>query len=646
MSDNENYEIDEQEELDTGAEYTEEEEISDEQLAEIREEARKKAYYEDEALTWNDIKQHLAAPIISLILNIVLVTLICIADQTVAAPVEENEKEILVKQEDETPPPEPPEPPKPPELKEEDYVQETTDPVESTFQNNSVVRDSPARDNAPMEVQTEAPATAETSDTNFSDSDMMMDTNLPQVQASNSRLKLSGAFAARSGAGRAAMLKKYAGGHGSKTERAVMQALRWLVKVQNEDGSWGDFQDDYRQKVQLTCLALLCFLAHGETTQSEQFGPALEKGLQKVLEWSKRGSYETGLNESGKTNYGHIDGYAHARIAIVLAEGYAITKIPALERGMERAVAKIIRRLNPQGGFDCHLDETGKRIDRFNLDEGNRLYNAIYCAYHAGCELEVEYMACDTKMKVNMEKAIELSINAMNKHHAYKRGGFGYGNVGGRDAAAGRGDYEASAAGTLFLYLMGSNSNAAQKGYEWLCRFKTTGEEGSELRMDWKAESLPSKTPALTWYYVTQALFQGSSASEKGARNWKRWNGSMAKSLVEEQHHEGYWLPPADKYPKYRIQRVATGKRGKFKEQKVEQIYNESTRGGFTDHNAKIWCTVYFTLCLEVYYRYLPTFQPDGSKTPLVIGDASEAISDNKDNSAEENVGDDEISLD
>ena len=61
MSDNENYEIDEQEELDTGAEYTEGEEISDEQFAEIREEARKKAYYEDDALTWNDIKQHLAA---------------------------------------------------------------------------------------------------------------------------------------------------------------------------------------------------------------------------------------------------------------------------------------------------------------------------------------------------------------------------------------------------------------------------------------------------------------------------------------------------------------------------------------------------------------------------------------------------------
>ena len=106
---------------------------------------------------------------------------------------------------------------------------------------------------------------------------IVADNAQPAVQSNDSALKLTGAYKARSVEGRAKALK--AGGGGDYTERAVNRALNWLVKVQNDDGSWGDWQDDYNQKVQLTCLALLAMLAHGETPESERYGEALNKEI-------------------------------------------------------------------------------------------------------------------------------------------------------------------------------------------------------------------------------------------------------------------------------------------------------------------------------------------------------------------------------
>ena len=317
----------------------------------------------------------------------------------------------------------------------------------------------------------------------------------PAAQSNNSALKLTGAYKARSVEGRAKALK--AGGGGDYTERAVIRALDWLVKVQNDDGSWGDWQDDYNQKVQLTCLALLAMLAHGETPESERYGEALNKGLKLVLSWAKgvgpkRGSgwgrHEAGVNENNDVQYKHNDWYAISRIAIVLAEGYAITKDPALKEGMDRVVTRLINEMNPSGGFGWHWDKRlEKNIDHFSLDGGSRLYNALYSAYNAGCEVSGKDYNGET---VTIEKAIDRAISAISRHHANAKGGFSY--YAQNEKKTTPAGFDSTGAGTLYLFLMGYNGSAAQKGYEWLLRHRPNGKENSELKMDWT--NLPSQT--------------------------------------------------------------------------------------------------------------------------------------------------------
>ncbi len=67
------------------------------------------------------------------------------------------------------------------------------------------------------------------------------------------------------------------------------------------------------------------------------------------------------------------------------------------------------------------------------------------------------------------------------------------------------------------------------------------------------------------WYYVTQAFFH------QGGSVWERWNNRFANQLIDAQHDDGYW----------------TG----------------THRGG------PVYATTFNALMLQVYYRYLPTFQ-------------------------------------
>ena len=432
------------------------------------------------------------------------------------------------------------------------------------------------------------------------------------VQSNSSALKLTGAYKARSVEGRAKALR--AGGGGDNTERAVIHALNWLVKVQNDDGSWGDWQDDYNQKVQLTCLALLAMLAHGETPESERYGEALNKGLKLVLSWAngvdaKRnsgwGRHEAGKDENGNIQYKSNDWYAISRIAIVLAEGYAITKDPALKEGMDRVVTRLINEMNPSGGFGWHWDKRlEKNIDLFSLDGGSRLYNALYSAYNAGCEVSGKDYNGKT---VTIEDAIDRAINAISKHHACAEGGFSYGVQNNRKTYPAA-SFDSTGVGTFYLFLMGYNGQEAQKGYEWLLNHRPNGKENSALKMDWN--NLPSQTSALGWYYMTQALFQATGGRGMA---WRKWNRQMTTALIKELSREGYWECPADKYKQWEFVRERQ-RNGRVKEIKHLMQYNESKNGGFTEHNARIWATVYFTLTLEVYYRYLPTFKEDGTR--------------------------------
>ena len=83
-----------------------------------------------------------------------------------------------------------------------------------------------------------------------------------------------GNMANRSGAGRAASIAAFGGKWGQYAEAAVLRALEWLRINQNPNGSWGT-----HDKEAMTGLGILTFLAHGETTASEKYGPTVERAI-------------------------------------------------------------------------------------------------------------------------------------------------------------------------------------------------------------------------------------------------------------------------------------------------------------------------------------------------------------------------------
>ncbi|NLE53562.1 MAG: terpene cyclase/mutase family protein, partial [Lentisphaerae bacterium] len=270
---------------------------------------------------------------------------------------------------------------------------------------------------------------ADFSDAMASTDDNMDFSDVLNVRANDSPLKLSSLYGGRSNEGRQKTLKKFGGS--DVTESAVLRALRWLKKTQNADGSWAP-----GEKEAMTGLGLLTFLAHGETPMSEEFGPTVQKAMQylagqvdkwpaKVTDkkWHSTFSYSTGI------------------VAYALSEGYGLTKIPFLKPAMEKSLAYIVDGQLRNGGYSYGYNPDGK----WDMSVAGWQYQAMKAGYVAGADVP------------GLEKAIEKGLSFMEKVSFSKvNNRFGY-NV------PGNGTDGLQGAGTLCLQLLGSGDSFAAK---------------------------------------------------------------------------------------------------------------------------------------------------------------------------------------
>jgi hypothetical protein len=96
--------------------------------------------------------------------------------------------------------------------------------------------------------------------------------------------------------------------------------------------------------------------------------------------------------------------------------------------------------------------------------------------------------------------------------------------------------------------------------------------------VEYLLERLPkrSETNLYYWYYGTLAMYQ------YGGESWRKWNESLRDQLVAEQlqtgEHSGSWDP----------------------------------NGPWGAYGGRVYSTALSTLCLEVYYRFLPLYQMGG----------------------------------
>lgn len=299
---------------------------------------------------------------------------------------------------------------------------------------------------------------------------------------------LSGILVGRTKVVRDEILKKYP--IGSVTEAAVLKALRWLKAHQNEDGSWGP------EKIADTGLALLTFLAHGETPDTQEFGPTVERGIKYLIEAQKKdGSLSA-------------NAYSHGIATYALCESYALTGIMSVRDAAEKALQIIIDGQGARGGYDYGYAKT----DRWDMSVSGWQFQAMKAGKLAGLSNS------------------QLD-NAIAKMHRFLKewtfNGLGWGYAGSNTTpvkGGGNQTPQMTSVGALVLQLYGqAKGKEVRKAVEWL---------GKTQKFEWPKEG---KVALYDYYYQTQVRFQN------GDKFWTDWNDAFSRTLVREQKADGHW---------------------------------------------------------------------------------------------------------
>jgi len=360
--------------------------------------------------------------------------------------------------------------------------------------------------------------------------------SLDTVAMVNSPVILNGILQGRTPSQRGKARAKFGAPAGS--EGAVMRALRWLKKNQNSDGSWNNV------KPAMTSLALLAFLAHGETPASREFGYTVESAIRWLLD-----------NQEGN---GHFLGrdkhdYSQPIAAYGLCEAFALIKTPKVGVGAKKAIRVLLHGQHSNGGWDYNCRD-GDRDDTSYMG---------WCAQALKAAKLAELYVDDHDLDAAMRRA----VGGFRKNYSRDnyRGTFGYTKPG---------DTGLTGVGVLCLQLLGASNSVEVKG-------GLTALE--KATFNWDGGGVYNKN--YYWYYITQAKFHA------GGDIWKSWNRKFAPILIKRQT---------------------------IIEDAIKDSNGRLVDIGFWDMNEKItghtdgvvMNTCLCVLQLEVYYRYLPTYQP------------------------------------
>ena len=281
------------------------------------------------------------------------------------------------------------------------------------------------------------------------------------------------------------------------SELAVLRGLEWLRLNQNKDGSWGD-----TNKSAMTGLALLCFLGHGETPDSQQYGVTVNKAVQWII-------------DTGTANQGHLCNakafsqqgvYEHGMCTYALGEYYTMTKDERVIELFKQAIGYIVQGQGPGGGWMYSFDKTAN-----DLSVSGWQIQALKAAHLSQLNLP--------GVDASLDKAMSYIESVKGP-----KGGYGYRTAGDK--------YSLSGVGILCRLFWKGERNELRKGMEWIL-------EDTE-----KTKPVKYKSPdadLYAWYYHTQACLMFGSAA------WQKWNGWFQDELVQNQSNDGSWPIPGGK---------------------------------------------------------------------------------------------------
>lgn len=337
------------------------------------------------------------------------------------------------------------------------------------------------------------------------------------------------------GSARASAMMKNKGKE--KSEQAVMAGLRWLKEHQNSDGSWSE-----ENRPSMTGFAVLCFLGHGETPESPEFGPTVKNGLDWLLAKGTEYQGRLSMTRDGWGG-GNAGVYEHGIATYAMGEYYTMTKDDRFVELLKQAVGHIVAGQDPRGGWQYRY-EKGPKSD---TSVSGWQIQALKAAHLTGLEIPGVDEALDKAM-LNLKR-----VQAEN-------GSFGYHDPGDRD-------YSLDGVGVLCTYFWKQDKDrTVRDGIEHLLR-----QTEKKYPVKYKSET----ADLYAWYYNTQAcLMVGGSA-------WSKWNRMFQDEIADAQSPDGSWPPLAGKSPGGALLRKPNGAGPYYR-------------------------TTLCILMLEVFYRYMP----------------------------------------
>ncbi len=294
---------------------------------------------------------------------------------------------------------------------------------------------------------------------------------------------------------------------GSATKQgdlAIAAALNWFYRHQESGGSWSLSHfahhckgrecrgaSNIRADAGATALALLCFLAAGQTHKTD--GPYRD-AVQRAVFWLiKRQTSDGDLSAGAEQPM-----YSHGLATIALCEAYGMTKDPKVGNPAQAAVGYIERAQNRDAG--------SWRYDFQSQDGDTSVFGWQVMA------LKSAQMAGLAVSSFNLDHCkFWLARVAKGEHH----GLFAYQPY--REYTT-----SMTAVGLLCRQYLGAEPDAADilEGKEFL---RTHPPESSDNAL----------RDTYYWYYATQVMFN------LGGPEWDQWNRAMRHTLIESQCKDG-----------------------------------------------------------------------------------------------------------
>lgn len=191
--------------------------------------------------------------------------------------------------------------------------------------------------------------------------------------------------------------------------------------------------------------------------------------------------------------------------------------------------------------------------DRRDTSLGGWCCQAMKAAYIAGAE------------NPKLHDAMELAVQDMKSVQKTDDGSFYYSKIGASHA-----NPNMTAVAVLSMQLLGHGGDPEVKsGLNYL----------NSAECNWKN---PIEWPMYGWYYISQTKFH------QGGANWSAWNNQFAPQFIRNQNPDGSWNSAG-----LSLKEGASGR----------------------ENMHPVYATTLAALTLQVYYRFLPTYQPIETKT-------------------------------